>query len=378
FSHDAVMLRIFPIILTRAAKRWVDKLPPGTINTWDMIKKAFIQRYCPPSKTTKQLEEIHNFKKESDETLYQAWERSNGRKVGNVGCKTCGGAHRNKECPLREDVKSVEEVKYGEFGRSFLNNNRNNARYRVGLPRSLAMPTTFELSPGSFTLSCIIGCLNIYAMTDLGDSVNIMPYSMFKCLKLTSLKETSMLVEMADMLKKVPMGTVENVLVKIDKFVFPYDFVIIDVLGDPNKTIILDRPFLATIHVRINVFRGEISLGIGEDRIMFDINGNVYHPTVLVEEVYMANFFQEEESFNPLEISDEDTMVSDNVQEKFKGRKEKTKMVKPGMTTFRLHYCKPIQELSNNTFKLWPTCGPSLNECNGGDTIYGLDEQGSH
>ncbi|GKC75651.1 hypothetical protein Tco_1126425 [Tanacetum coccineum] len=103
FSHDAVMLRIFPIILTRAVKRWVDKLPPGTINTWDMIKKAFIQRYCPPSKTTKQLEEIHNFKKESDETLYQAWERyndllykcptveskiwtqlgSNGRKVGN-------------------------------------------------------------------------------------------------------------------------------------------------------------------------------------------------------------------------------------------------------------------------------------------------------
>ncbi|GJU98567.1 cysteine-rich receptor-like protein kinase [Tanacetum coccineum] len=164
------------------------KLPPGRINTWDMIKKAFIQRYCLPSKMTKQLEKIHNFKKESDETLYQAWERyndllhkcpthdlnihqkkwhdgSNGRKVGNgssdgiaaiankldslgrymkklkdnvhaiqVGCKTCGGAHLDKECPLREDVKSVEEVKYGEFGRSFLNNNGNSARYRIGPP----------------------------------------------------------------------------------------------------------------------------------------------------------------------------------------------------------------------------------------------------
>ncbi|GJU62332.1 retrovirus-related pol polyprotein from transposon TNT 1-94 [Tanacetum coccineum] len=48
-SHDAVMLRVFHI-------------PPGTIDSWDLLKKAFIQRYCPPSKTAMQLEEIHNFK----------------------------------------------------------------------------------------------------------------------------------------------------------------------------------------------------------------------------------------------------------------------------------------------------------------------------
>ncbi|GKC07247.1 protein kinase-like domain, concanavalin A-like lectin/glucanase domain protein [Tanacetum coccineum] len=73
-SHDAVMLRVFPITLTGAAKRWVDRLPPRTVDSWDLLKKAFIQRYCPPSKTAKQLEEIRNFKQEGDETLYQAWE----------------------------------------------------------------------------------------------------------------------------------------------------------------------------------------------------------------------------------------------------------------------------------------------------------------
>ncbi|GKF76330.1 hypothetical protein Tco_0225774, partial [Tanacetum coccineum] len=56
-SHDAVMLRIFPITLTRAAKRWMDRLSPRTANSWDLLKKAFIQRYCVPSKTAKQLEE---------------------------------------------------------------------------------------------------------------------------------------------------------------------------------------------------------------------------------------------------------------------------------------------------------------------------------
>ncbi|GJY49134.1 reverse transcriptase domain-containing protein [Tanacetum coccineum] len=71
------MLCVFPITLTGAAKRWVDRLSPGTVNSWDLLKKAFIQRYCPPSKTAKQLEDICNFKQEGDETLYQAWERYN-------------------------------------------------------------------------------------------------------------------------------------------------------------------------------------------------------------------------------------------------------------------------------------------------------------
>ncbi|GJZ45799.1 hypothetical protein Tco_0593395 [Tanacetum coccineum] len=71
-SHDAVMLRFFPITLTGATKRWVDRLPPRTVSSRDLLKKAFIQRYCPPSKTAKQLKEIRNFKREGDETLYQA------------------------------------------------------------------------------------------------------------------------------------------------------------------------------------------------------------------------------------------------------------------------------------------------------------------
>ena len=61
-SNDAVLLRVFPMTLTGAARRWVDRLPGGTINTWNLLKKVFIQRFCLPSKTAKQLEEIHNFR----------------------------------------------------------------------------------------------------------------------------------------------------------------------------------------------------------------------------------------------------------------------------------------------------------------------------
>ncbi|GKE05257.1 hypothetical protein Tco_1397275 [Tanacetum coccineum] len=65
-SQEAVLLRVFLFTLTGATKRWVDRLTPKAVNTWDLLKKAFIQRYYPPSKTVKQLKDIHNFKQESD------------------------------------------------------------------------------------------------------------------------------------------------------------------------------------------------------------------------------------------------------------------------------------------------------------------------
>ncbi|GJZ90213.1 phospholipase-like protein [Tanacetum coccineum] len=120
-----------------------------------------------------------------------------------------------------------------------------------------------EMNLGSFTLPCTIGNLKLYVMVDLGASVNVMPKSLFEHLKLADLKETSMVVEMTDMTKKAPLGIVENILVKIDKFLFHSYIVVIDMLEGRNKTVLLGRPFLATIHAQIDVFRREISLGIG-------------------------------------------------------------------------------------------------------------------
>ncbi|GJZ50701.1 calmodulin-interacting protein 111 isoform X1 [Tanacetum coccineum] len=74
-THDDVMLRVFPITLKGPALRWINILLVGLVTTWNLLKKAFIRKYCPPFKTAKKLEIIHNFKQEMDETLYHAWER---------------------------------------------------------------------------------------------------------------------------------------------------------------------------------------------------------------------------------------------------------------------------------------------------------------
>ncbi|GJS82523.1 RNA-directed DNA polymerase, eukaryota, reverse transcriptase zinc-binding domain protein [Tanacetum coccineum] len=162
-----------------------------------------------------------------------------------------------------------------------------------------------EINLGSFTLPCTIGNLKLYAMANLGAGVNVMPKSLFEHLKLADLKETSMEVEMADMTKKAPLGIMENILVKIDKFLFYSDFVVINMLEGLNETMLLDRPFLATIHAQIDVLRREILLGIGEYKVKFDMNGGICHSRVPVEKIYMASSIQESKNFNPFEIEND-------------------------------------------------------------------------
>ncbi|GJT90585.1 putative reverse transcriptase domain-containing protein [Tanacetum coccineum] len=179
-----------------------------------------------------------------------------------VGCQICEGPHLDKDCPLNEEVKQVEEASYGEFGRTTPFNENNGESFEENTNDQLP---TKESNPGHFTLPCTISNFNFYAMANLGASVNVLPRNIFKYLELTNLSETKMLVEMADMRKKTPLGIVRDILVKIDKFLFPSDFVIID--QTPNSTVILGRPFLATVHAQISVFEKEISVGIGDERV---------------------------------------------------------------------------------------------------------------
>ncbi|GJV29820.1 hypothetical protein Tco_1386268 [Tanacetum coccineum] len=67
---DQLMLRVFLISLTEAASRWLK--PTGSIKTWEDLKTKFLNKYCPPGRTAKKMEEINNFQQEPDETLYQA------------------------------------------------------------------------------------------------------------------------------------------------------------------------------------------------------------------------------------------------------------------------------------------------------------------
>ncbi|GKD29477.1 homeodomain-like protein, partial [Tanacetum coccineum] len=117
-----------------------------------------------------------------------------------------------------------------------------------------------EKDPGSFILPCIIGNIMVSnALADLGASISVMPFSMFKRLDLRNSRPV-MVIEMADRSMQSSKRIVENVLVKIHKFIFLVDFVILDIVEDNKVPIILGRPMLATAHAIIDIFGRNISL----------------------------------------------------------------------------------------------------------------------
>ncbi|KAJ0714148.1 putative retrotransposon gag domain, aspartic peptidase domain superfamily [Helianthus annuus] len=132
--------------------------------------------------------------------------------------------------------------------------------------------------PGSFTIPCLIGSLSVSnALADLGASINLMPYAVFAKLDLGEPKPTRMSIQLADRSVKYPRGIVENMLVKIDKFVFPVDFVILDMDEDKNVPLILGRPFLATARALIDVCTGRLTLRVDDEEVTFDIGKSMQH-----------------------------------------------------------------------------------------------------
>lgn len=112
--------------------------------------------------------------------------------------------------------------------------------------------------PGSFTIPCTIGSIEeMKALCDLGASINLMPLSVFRRLQLGEAKPTTVTLQLADRSLTHPRGIIEDVLVKVDKFIFPADFIILDMEEDLNVPIILGRPFLATGQALIDVQKGE-------------------------------------------------------------------------------------------------------------------------
>ena len=132
--------------------------------------------------------------------------------------------------------------------------------------------------PGTPTISVNIGgtCID-KALLDLGASVNLLPYSVYKQLGLGELKPTNITLSLADRSVKIHKGIVEDVLVKVDKFYYPMDFVVLDmepVAGGTNQVpIILGRPFLATSNAIINCRNGVMQLTFGN----MTLELNIFH-----------------------------------------------------------------------------------------------------
>ncbi|GJQ99385.1 reverse transcriptase domain-containing protein [Tanacetum coccineum] len=132
--------------------------------------------------------------------------------------------------------------------------------------------------PGSFLIPCNFSkAFSCNALAYLGASINLMPYSLYAKLSLKTLKPTKMSVRLADRSFQHPIGIVENMLVKVGKFTFPVDFVILKMEEDSKVPLILGRPFLHTTDAVIRVKQKQLNLGVRTEQMTFHIDFAMKH-----------------------------------------------------------------------------------------------------
>ncbi|CAH9124841.1 unnamed protein product [Cuscuta epithymum] len=134
--------------------------------------------------------------------------------------------------------------------------------------------------PGMFTIPCKLGGTTFSkAMLDLGASINVIPYSLYKSLELGPLNETGVVIQLADRSNAYPKGIVEDVLVMVDNLIFPADFYVLEMENDKNAVpILLGRPFLKTARAKIDVFSGSLTLEFDGDKVEFNIYDSMKYP----------------------------------------------------------------------------------------------------
>ncbi|XP_070022152.1 uncharacterized protein [Nicotiana sylvestris] len=124
--------------------------------------------------------------------------------------------------------------------------------------------------PGAFTIPCTIASAEFTkALCDLGASINLMPYSVFKTLGIEQPRPTSMRLKTTDRTMKRPLEIIEDVLVRVDKFILQANFIFLDCEVDYEVPIILRRPFFVVGKVLVDVEVGELTFRAGDEKVVF-------------------------------------------------------------------------------------------------------------
>jgi hypothetical protein len=108
----------------------------------------------------------------------------------------------------------------------------------------------------------------------LGAGINLLPYEVYHKLSLGELQPTSITLQLADRSIKRPRGILENLLVKVDKFIMSIDFVVLDMEESPMPSslpIILGRSFISTVDTNICVKKGIISMEVNGEKVEFKV-----------------------------------------------------------------------------------------------------------
>ncbi|GJV44782.1 reverse transcriptase domain-containing protein [Tanacetum coccineum] len=265
--NDVIKLMMFPYSLEGAARVWYDKEPPNSILTWDDLVNKFVNQFFPPSKTT-------HLKNEQNRLNDQKLREKATNKIEKF-FQIFQDLHfeisfANALLLMPKFASTIKSFltnkdKLFELAKIPLNENCSTMLLKK-LPEKLG-------DPGKFLIPCDFPGMDVcHALADLGASINLMPFSIWKKLSLPELTPTRMTLELADRSITRPKGVAEDFFIKVAKFHFPTNFVVVDFDADPRVLLILGRSFLRTGRALIDVYGEEITLRVNDEAVTFNLN----------------------------------------------------------------------------------------------------------
>ncbi|XP_070015225.1 uncharacterized protein [Nicotiana sylvestris] len=184
---------------------------------------------------------------------------------------------KRKDKPIPENA--IHDIpKYAKYIKDIVANKRRLIEFEIVAPTEECtsrvqnkLPQKLK-DPGSFTIPVRIGNVDVgHELCDLGASINLMSLSLYKKLGLGAPKPTTMMLQLADRSITYPEGVIEDVLLKIGKFIFPADFIILDFEIDEKVPIILGRPLLDTGDAIIKVREGKMIMRVDNEEAVFNV-----------------------------------------------------------------------------------------------------------
>ncbi|KAF7814830.1 uncharacterized protein G2W53_028799 [Senna tora] len=281
---DAIRLRLFPFSLRDKAKVWLQSLPEGSITTWEELAQQFLTKYFPPGKTAKMRNDITSFVLLDNESLYEAWERFKEllRKCPHHGLPKWLQVQTFYNGLSSEIRTSIDAAAGGA-----LMSKPIDAAYTL---LETMLSNNHQWHSDRHVHARVAGVQDFDMFASLSSQIVILTKevkSLARALpppveKKPSLEEMMMSYmskngalmqsqNAADRSIAYPRGVIEDVLVKVDKFIFPADFIVLDYEEDREVPIILGRPFLATGRTIIDVQKGELKMRVQDEEVTFNV-----------------------------------------------------------------------------------------------------------
>ncbi|GJR68576.1 zinc finger, CCHC-type containing protein [Tanacetum coccineum] len=314
--RERTRLCLFQFSLRDQASNWLERLPAGSITTWEDLTTRFLAQFFPPGRTAKLRNDILMFQQHHEESLLEAWSREEERSDKNniaIRDNTEKPTETETKTPAKKAAKgneaeskaeneetteapSSQPVEYYMKHRvnkklieGLVDNHRFNDSLSGARVRKLK-GKTYNLSPrgpvydailnkkitrkedigGNFEIPCNIGGLkHMNALVDQGSDVNVMPLSTYMKLNDERPAKMDIKLSLASHSYIYPLRIAEDILVKVAKHVYPVDFVILDIKEDEKRPFILGTPFLTTAKAVIKFDKGTITLRSGKSKISF-------------------------------------------------------------------------------------------------------------